>query len=73
MAPTGMDGYQAAFWSGWRTTIQEGHEPGWPIIKEDEYNYWWALRESHRLKEMVWYIKIAQPSYTWKRGEAQTC
>jgi len=31
----------------------ESYKPAWPILKEDEYNYWQAPCESHRLQGMI--------------------
>ena len=31
----------------------EGYKPAWPMLKEDEYNYWRSPCESHRLQGMI--------------------
>ena len=41
----------------------EAYIPAWPTQKEDEYNYGWAMCESHQLHERISDIEAGLHSY----------
>ena len=63
------DVYQTAYRNECRTPILEAYKPAWPMLKEDENNYWRAPCESHRLQERMSDIEAGLQSYARGSGE----